>query len=88
MLYAVLFGGNWNNESNSGSRCSNWNNAPSNSNNNIGSRAVCGDSHFTSITLRFIEWVTFNCGQIIQPASANTQTGSVGQLVRFSEYCL
>lgn len=37
----MLFGGNWNNGSNCGSRCSNWNNAFSNSNNNIGGRAVC-----------------------------------------------
>lgn len=37
----MLFGGNWNNGANCGSRCSNWNNAFSNSNNNIGGRAVC-----------------------------------------------
>jgi len=41
--HAALFGGNWNNGSNAGSRCSNWNNTASNSNNNIGSRGVCGD---------------------------------------------
>lgn len=40
---AVLLGGNWNNGANSGSRCSNWNNAPTNSNNNIGARGVCED---------------------------------------------
>lgn len=39
--YAVLLGGNWNNGVNSGSRYSNWNNAPTNSNNNIGARGVC-----------------------------------------------
>lgn len=38
---AVLFGGNWNNAENSGSRASNWNNSPTNSNNNIGARGVC-----------------------------------------------
>lgn len=38
---AVLLGGNWNDTSNSGSRCSNWNNAASNSNSNIGSRFAC-----------------------------------------------
>jgi hypothetical protein len=38
---AVLFGGNWNDGANSGSRFSNWNNAPTNSNNNIGARGVC-----------------------------------------------
>lgn len=37
----MLFGGNWNNGVNCGSRASNWNNAFSNSNNNIGGRAVC-----------------------------------------------
>jgi len=41
---AAIFGGNWNETSNSGSRASNWNNAPSNSNNNIGSRCV-GDEN-------------------------------------------
>jgi hypothetical protein len=38
---AALFGGNWDNTSNSGSRASNWNNSPTNSNNNIGVRGVC-----------------------------------------------
>ena len=38
--FAVLFGGNWDNTSNSGSRASNWNNSPTNSNNNIGARGV------------------------------------------------
>jgi len=36
----VKLGGNWNETTNSGSRNSNWNNAPTNSNNNIGSRGV------------------------------------------------
>jgi hypothetical protein len=40
---AVILGGNWNNGANCGSRCSNWNNAASNSNNNIGSRFACDD---------------------------------------------
>lgn len=39
----VIFGGNWNNGTDSGSRASNWNNSPSSSNNNIGSRGVCDD---------------------------------------------
>ena len=38
---AVLLGGNWGNTTESGSRCSNWNNSPTNSNNNIGARGVC-----------------------------------------------
>lgn len=37
---AVIFGGNWNEGANSGSRASNWNNSPTNSNNNIGARGV------------------------------------------------
>ena len=40
---AVIVGGNWDNGSISGSRASNWNNGPSNSNNNIGARGVCDD---------------------------------------------
>jgi len=39
--FAVLFGGNWGNTSSSGSRASYWNNSPTNSNNNIGTRGVC-----------------------------------------------
>ena len=38
-----LFGGNRDNAAISGSRCSNWNNAPWNSNWNIGLRAACDD---------------------------------------------
>jgi len=40
---AALFGGNWDNGSNCGSRSSNWNNAPWNSNTNIGARGRCDD---------------------------------------------
>lgn len=36
----VLLGGNWNNAVNCGSRYSNWNNAPSNVNTNIGGRGA------------------------------------------------
>lgn len=43
-LNAVIFGGNWDNGANSGSRCSNWSNSPTNSNNNIGLRCVCYDN--------------------------------------------
>jgi len=38
---AVIFGGDWGDTSNSGSRCSFWNYAPSNSRNFFGARAVC-----------------------------------------------
>lgn len=38
---AVLFGGHWGSGSNCGSRCSSWNSAFSNSNNDFGGRAVC-----------------------------------------------
>lgn len=48
---AVLFGGNWNNGSNCGSRASNWNNSPTNSNNNIGARGVCEDMIRASFAL-------------------------------------
>lgn len=46
---AAIFGGNWNNAANSGSRASNWNNYPWNSNNNIGARGVC-DGKFLSLS--------------------------------------
>lgn len=49
--FAVLFGGNWDNGANCGSRASNWNNAPSNSNSNIGLRGVCEDGAGLSCAL-------------------------------------
>jgi len=50
--FAVLFGGNWDNASNSGSRASNWNNSPTNSNSNIAVRGVCENKEFESSKLR------------------------------------
>jgi hypothetical protein len=55
---AALFGSNWNNGANSGSRASNWNNTPANSNNNIGGRGVCDDKKLgnkSSLMLRHNE---------------------------------
>lgn len=82
-LNAVLLGGNWNNGSNSGSRASNWNNSPTNSNNNIGLRCVCDDEK-SGISL----WHCYGtpgrpnpCGQPRYPASANTLGGLVERLV-------
>jgi hypothetical protein len=51
-LNAAIFGGNWDETTNSGSRCSNWNNSPTNSNNNIGARGVCEDMTFASALCR------------------------------------
>lgn len=53
--FAALFGGNWDNGANSGSRASNWNNSPTNSNDNIGARGVCEDrdSGFTELCHRY-----------------------------------
>ena len=45
-INAAIFGGNWAETSNSGSRASNWNNSPTNSNNNISSRCVSEDTSF------------------------------------------
>jgi hypothetical protein len=45
-INAAIFGGNWDNASDSGSRASNWNNSPANSNNSIGARGVCEDTSF------------------------------------------
>ena len=39
--FAVLFGGNWDNSSYSGSRASYWLISPSNSSNSFGARGVC-----------------------------------------------
>jgi hypothetical protein len=41
MENAAFFGGDWDETSNSGSRCSFWTNSPSNSTGSIGSRGVC-----------------------------------------------
>lgn len=46
---ASLFGGNWDESGNAGSRASNWNNEPWNSNNNIAARGVC--DRFTSVEM-------------------------------------
>lgn len=45
-IHAAIFGGNWADTVNAGSRSSNWNNSPTNSNNNIGARGVCEDTGF------------------------------------------
>jgi hypothetical protein len=45
----AIFGGNWNESANSGSRASNWNNSPTNSNNNIGARGVCDNKRFHAL---------------------------------------
>lgn len=72
--HAALFGGNWNNGSNAGSRCSNWNNSASNSNNNIGSRGVCGDTQVLHSNTLTGYWVDYNQVVVSRccPASANT----------------
>ena len=77
--HAALLGGNWNNGANAGSRYSNWNNAPSNSNNNIGSRGV-GDEIFGFFTKLAILYglrccPSNNLVSSIHPASANTLRG-------------
>lgn len=46
MENAVLFGGNWADTTQSGSRCSRWNSPPTDSANTIGARGVC--DHFQS----------------------------------------
>ena len=68
---AALLGGNWNNGSNAGSRCSNWNNGPSNSNNNIGGRGACDDPSLHSA----VGAMGRPYGQPLFPASANTHQG-------------
>lgn len=52
----MILGGNWNNGSNSGSRSANWNNAPSNSNNNIGGRGACDSDMGLHAPLRETGW--------------------------------
>lgn len=47
-INAVIFGANWAELSNAGSRCGNFNNAPTNSNNNISGRGVCEDTSFNN----------------------------------------
>ena len=58
------FGGNRDNAANSGSRCSNWNNYPWNSNWNIGVRAACDDQareRFVASWRGHAQWAnTFN----------------------------
>lgn len=70
--FAVILGANWNNGANAGSRSANWNNSPSNSNNNIGGRGVCDIKGFM---LRHREVSGRPGGQPFKPASANTLMG-------------
>jgi len=70
----VNLGGNWNNGANAGSRSANWNNSPSNSNNNIGGRGVCDIKGFIR---RYREVAGRPGGQPLKPASANTLMGFV-----------
>jgi hypothetical protein len=71
---AALLGGNWGNGANSGSRCSNWNNGPSNSNNNIGARGVVTISSSAPPRPRPGGQAILG-GQLLTPASANTLRG-------------
>lgn len=74
---AVNFGGNWNNGVNSGSRSSNWNNAASNSNNNIGSRFVCdGIITYALAMLRLVRPTNQRVVSQFYPPSGNTLLGS------------
>src|SRR5690606_15767795 len=76
---ASLFGGNWDNAADSGSRASNWNNYPWNSNENIGARG-CSDTQFPALRRSRPRRPTIsNDGQPFQPASANTLQGPVNR---------
>jgi hypothetical protein len=75
-------GGNWNESSNSGSRCSNWNNSPTNSNNNIGVRGACDDIFL--FQLCHDELGRLHKQMVVSqfhPSSENTNSGSVQRLV-------
>jgi|AntRauMFilla1563_2_1112583.scaffolds.fasta_scaffold34417_3 hypothetical protein len=69
---AVILGGNWNESGNSGSRSSNWNNSPTNLNDNIGGRGVCDVKDFALCNR---EVAGRPGGQLLIPASANTLRG-------------
>lgn len=73
-LAVAIWGGNWNEGANSGSRCSNWNNAPTNSNNNIGSRGRCDDRILLCGGYGHAGR-SHSGGQPCHPASANTLRG-------------
>lgn len=74
-LSAALFGGNWNNEANSGSRCSNRNNTPANSNNNISGRGSNSNG----------EYVRFADGtQICQQANISMGSTVLGTALYYS----
>lgn len=83
----MIFGGNWNETSNSGSRCSNWNNSPTNSNNNIGVRAVCDE--VIDYLIHYPTSTELGVGQIIWSAFSSRFgehiTGSENGRVRIFE---
>ena len=64
---AVIFGGNWDNGANCGSRSSNWNNSPTNSNNNIGCRGVCDDNSMDLVGVRPVRHVAY--GRVGRPSN-------------------
>lgn len=74
-MHAALFGSNWDNGANSGSRASNWNNYPWNSNNNIGARGRCDDQIRALQRPRPCRPIIHKGGQPDQPASAKTLKG-------------
>jgi hypothetical protein len=80
-MSAAILGGDWTNGANSGSRASNWNNYPWNSNGNIGARGRCDDQVYGSALAMAVQADhTARCGhggQPGRPASANTLRGPV-----------
>ena len=68
-----LFGANWNDSDVVGSRASNWNNEPWNSNGNISARGVCDQIKI------------FALGSLRQPRAITIKVVSHGDL-RFGEY--
>jgi hypothetical protein len=72
-MHAAILGGNWNNGVNAGSRSSNWNNYPWNSNDNIGARGRCDDPFMLGGAPRPRRQATARqVVSSIHPASANT----------------
>jgi len=65
-----LFGGNWNNGTNCGSRCANWNNSPLDLNSNIGARGVADTKDVDMSPPLWLAALTWALAQIHNGGSA------------------
>jgi hypothetical protein len=85
-LRAVLVGGNWNNSTNAGVFALNLNNAPSNTNNNIGLLAAKQKRFSLNLEKHFLPSVLIAFGDIILAASGYRSAKYINRLAGITKY--